>query len=355
MKTPLRCVVPYAASLAGPLLTLALSGCGGGPEKIEQVHQPIPVASPAVRGSENGLELAWWVTPANTQTLAEAIDPYRSNPVPLDARTRALWESNGLRVVAVPLQSLSDVRSHLPVIGAIQRQWLGQVPIWTDTIRGPAWSGEQTIALDSGRLTLGAGRLRLLSRCWTIPVPLSASGSSTPTGAELHIEFLIQHQELAAQQPQNIGTELQPADPQEEGLVFRRLGAVFDAPQGFAYLLIPEAPGTDWDRKGAGPSSPDGSGAESADAAKAPSLGHIARPRAGDAPEDLPTQTSGSSGPIVSGPPPSPTLTVGQALLTSGTIHPSGSAVAAGTAPRQTRAILIIIPRVPQRFRLLPD
>src|SRR5204862_5611689 len=109
---------------------------------------------------------------------------------------------------------------------------------------------------------------------------------------------------------------------------------------------------TDWDSKAASPSRPADAPTADAVTGRAPSLGHIVRPSGDDPVESSPGLPASATGPIVTGPPPSPALTVGQALLTSGTIHPSGSTVSAGTSPRSTRAILIIIPRVPPPFRL---
>jgi hypothetical protein len=332
---------------------------------ISATRADVATASPAVRGSENGLELAWWVVTADSATLARELAPWLDEPVPADAAAVRAWAANGLRLVSVPVEKLETLRSRLPIVGAIQRQWMGQVPLWTDAVKGPYWPSGATVGLDTGPLRLGPGRLRLLTRCWTAPVPPAQEGPAGRTAglrekhvvhAVLHVELLPQHQETEGNPGQQDLLKLPTASlgPEEEGLVFRRLALTIEAPPGWAYLIIPESPDVDWKAAGNLPAAPEAGVAGKADGATAdpgapasPPIGRVKREKPGAEP---PVASPVLESPEPAGPPAPVLMTLGQAMLTS--VGARGGAKP-GDKGRPSRAIVILVPRVPEEFRLL--
>lgn len=327
------------------------------------------------RASDNGLEVAWWVVSGTDTEIAEALQEYLPRPLPMDPGVAALWEANGLRVVTIPARRLEAVQSRLAMIGAIQRQWLGQAGVWTDAITGPSWSGSRTIALDSGRLALGPGSLRLLTRCWTVPVPVAASEADPSPAAALHIELLIQHKERDGLDRTGSALDMPTRlDPLDDGLVFRRLLAELTVSEGDVYLILPYPAGVEWGgRSPATPEPEPESAAEpnaepsrKSDTEPVPRLGEVRRAGGGDL-SASPAAREKKSGESI-GPPGVQVMSLGEALLTTQGVRPpttnppepsdvyrpdEAGEAKSWRAERPARAMLLLIPRVPDRFRLI--
>lgn len=361
-----------AAGVITAVLAAAPGGCArdgtvaGAPAAWGEAPARTPLArrldgaSPVVVGGDNGLELRWWVSAADGASLGGVLAPYADRPIPIDAHHRALLESNGLRAVAVPLDRLANVQSRLATIGAEQRQWLGQAPAWIEAVPGPERPEGQTIRMHDGPLRLGPGRLRLLVRCWTIPLAPTTPGGPA---AALHVELIPQHRESSPVERSADGLALTPAaaEAEDQGLLFTRLLTRMTAPRGEAILLVPERPGTKWRPVDA---VPDSSGA---DADPAPSPGGPAPPRpapaVGQVVRGAPGAEPGAAGGVgarapadgtarqrsapaaEAGPPSEASPTLGEAMLMSALGDPS---------PRTVRAVVVLIPRVPDRYVLLP-
>jgi hypothetical protein len=344
----------------------ALFGCAGkkGPTPVADAT-PVPVSlppsTPGVRGSENGMEMMWWGVTTGSRNLAELLAPYLEDTAGIDARTRALWQSNGLRLVAVPTSQLDTIRQLLRQTAGVERQWLGQVGSWTDVIHGTAWHDLQPVEMDNGRLYLGPGRMRILLRCWTIPIPAPAGqeGSGAILSA-MRAELLLQHQEpprvdasTLYERPTNV------TDPVQEGLVFSRLAAAATLPADRALLVIPESPQVDWRAIAQVP--PEQAGEDPAllaiardrPLAEPPAegngevgVGQILQGRAALRQRDQkPTQTD-ATGPI--DPNADISRTLGELLLS-----PNAQRLGADVSDRAiVRSVLVLVPRIPSEFRL---
>lgn len=309
----------------------------------------------------------WWAARTDSKTLSETLAPYLRNNAELDARTRALWQANGLRLISVPIDQVDTIRQLLRQSGGVQRQWLGQVPVWTDVIHGVAWPSLQAVEMDNGHLHLGAGRIRILLRCWTMPVPGSSVSSSASGGIQtaMRAEMLLQHQEPPRVDPASIYERpANVSDALSEGLVFSRLAASILLPPDRALLILPEAPEVDWRSLAQMP--PDQLAAEEAalaetrsrfidpnnppqeDPAGTPRVGQIVRDRT-----DARDRSDRPLEPEIPGPvDPSAAFsrTLGELLLT-----PSGARLSGDIANRTSvRSILVLIPRVPEQFRIDP-
>lgn len=315
-----------------------LGGCGGTPAPAAPAN-PALEASPVVLGGDNGLEVQYWVAAGGPGEMWAAFAEFRSTPVPVDAGALQMLQENGLRVLAVPVDRLPEVQRRLAVIGAVQRQWLGQAPSWVDAAAGPLREGGQTIALHDGRLRLGPGRLRLLLRGWTLPAP---AASEEARGAALHLEMVPQHQE-SRPTTGGLGDALrpQPRAPEDEGVLFTRMALTARLKGDLALVLVPETPGVEW--KEPPPPEPEPEPAP-APAPAAPPIGRVSRvdPAASapaSPPPPAPVHAADATAEV--GPPGVALPSLGEAMLMS------------RTESRTVRAVVVLVPRVPQRFDLL--
>lgn len=326
-------------AFALPLAAAALTGCAGRDNPPPLTLAPEPEFAASERGVANGLELVWWVVDDQDGVLGRTLAGRSEDPPGLDPGAAERWRAAGLRLVAVPLADMPALTADLPVIGRIQREWMGQLPRWTVAVRGSA-ADSMTIAMADGPLTLDAGRLRMLVRCWLSPAPLDGQ-----VRASLRVEFMPQHEErpderLAYQSALGIN---EVRGIEAEGLVFTRLLAGLDAREGHAYLIVPESPEIEWK-------------AERPEAVERASLPMA--PRAGDAPipfdepiEEKPRDDDGRGRPELPlkprplGPSAFRLRTLGEAMLTDA---PSGGQARA-------KVVMALIPRVPTEFRLLAE
>lgn len=313
------------------LAAFALPGCA------RWRHKPVaaapPTGSPVVRGASSGLELWWWVVtdvrivraPGPTQkakpgepppppafkiaesgeSIEHVLAPYLSRPVPLSSELKERWRASGLRAVCVPVQDLESLETSLRLTGPVQRQWLGELSAWTDVIRGPQFDSSRIVMLGQQPEELSPGRLRMMARCWTYPI-VAAAGSP---GAALRIELVPQFEPAISEHSRLQDAALGHTGQEHQGRMFEELqaGLSIDTRLGQpdAILIIPDRPDSDWTK----PTDPDlGSGQD------------------------------GDSGPNPELPP-----TLGETML----------AVPAAKESPRARAVIILIPRLPERFELL--
>lgn len=364
------------------------AGCGGGRSKVVRAVpsagindlSEAPVLSAPGRGGlgiEAGLEVGLVASTADRREIAVALAPYLDDLSTVDAELRGLWDANGLRVARVPLSAWPEVSGRLKLSGATQRQWMSPASGWVEIVRGPERPRGQTIALDAERLELPPGRLRMLARCWSTPAaPGGGDGAApnpTAVNAQLVVELLPQHAEsestaksLRLSEPRGRGQ-----DPLDAGLAFSRLllrftvrGSDPAAEQaGHVILLIPERPGVDWRAFAEGESDSVGEsmgGATADSGAVVPRVGEVVRgtskPLAsGSRLSGSPGGDAWTAGDFGDGAGPiAPTVpTLGESLF--GIERGPVSADGEQREPTGARALVVLVPRVPAAFRLLPS
>lgn len=306
------------------LCAAIMCGCHRNHTTATAVSKP-PTASPVVQGEASGLEVWSWlvvdprVLPApfahadgeapaeprvrvidNRPSLETLLSHDLERPVPMSDEARERWKACGFRIVAVPAADLEPMQDHMRVSGQVQRQWLGEVNRWTDIARGPETTEPRPVRLDTGDLVLDPGRTSLMVRCWSTPIS-SEGGHPVPA---LRLQLVPEF--TPDVDPVKKWSAAAGLSASTQGQTFARLmlDLVLTKP-GEAYLITADAPGVDW-----------------------------ARP-------DAPAQetSEGGAGPV---PPRAPTL--GEFML---------SAPAAMGQPR-VRAVIVLVPRIPTRFDLLP-
>ncbi|MCW5776872.1 MAG: hypothetical protein KIS87_10575 [Phycisphaeraceae bacterium] len=283
----------------------ALGACSG-----TRTDGPVRAATaPVVRGAESGIEVALWVVDDRDGALAAAIRGYLDRPVPAAPDQVRLWRANGLHIFAVPLAAVEDVRPALPVLGPVQRQWLGLLPEWAEVVKGPELASERYAGLDSGVLRLEPGRLRMLARCWTTP-DLSRSVASIPA-SNLRLELMPQLADRRRRDPLAPLAEPVPSSAPDAGLTFPRLTLSLAADGSDAFVIVGASPDHDWTL--------------------------AVPPVRPETPQD---------GVVVSpfGPLPPGAPTIGELMLTGAPL--------ASTA-ETTRVVLVVLPRVAERFELI--
>jgi hypothetical protein len=289
------------------LLPVALEcGCAGRSDTIAESDVLIGqrgAIAPAVRGAQNGLELRWWVLDNQPERVARELWPYLNQPSPIDPITAMHWRENGLRLIAIPLADVTSLKNRLPMLGRIDRHWLGQAPRWTRLLDGEPLLNP--VSREGQRLQLPAGRMRLLGRAWTVP------GLTAKPMMRLDLAFQFEDDQ-SRRDPFSRGLSAQPTSLLQHGEIFDDLTVHVELQEGWAYLLVPEDPANEWDARG------------------------LAVPE---------NQYDWGE---VFGPPAPPVPTLGEALLTT------LGAPSRQLPRRDYRAVVLLIPRVPEVYRLLP-
>jgi len=291
------------------LLPLAACSCASKPKEPVQV----PIAE---QNTADGLELRLWPIEDTPGALARTLAPYERPDSPIDARTLRRLKDSGLRALIVPTTDLDAIAASLKIRGKAEIQTSRDRSEWSIFVASKGWQTYATIRSADGNLVLGGGQLRLLGRAWVAPGPFEHG--TTP--AVLRVEIMgrhIEQKDTNAKIEDALRPQLRrPLD--EDGLPLKSLSASFELTRGQSLLLVPEYPDTDWVRDARLPNYIEKEPEKTAEAAE----------------ED---QTAKGTGPI---PPDVPTL--GHALLSDALF---------GLKPKR-RAVLVLVPRLPQEFRL---
>jgi hypothetical protein len=170
-------------------------------------------------------------------------------------------------------------------------------------VRGPESDSARVIMVGDKPEELRPGRLRLMARCWVYPV----AGSAGAPAAGLRLELVPQFEPAAAERSRlqivrPRGNETVDFPSLLAGVSIERLGEEPDA-----IVIVPDAPKADWSKGG----------------------------------EEEPAET----GPEMDMPP-----TIGEAMLAA---LPVRSEKPARGVTARSRAVIILIPRLPERFELL--
>lgn len=356
------CCVPVAAALLAGVAAV-VSGCHANTgESAGEREAPLSVVEqlaaetegePIGMGHDAGIELHWWLVDDTNAAVARALssgslaeltgsasaDEAREfDPAVLEA-----WRTSGLRVYSLPPGSFATLQRRLPPRRAWERVWLGQPTEWRELVAGRSLRRGELIQADGMTLPVPPGRLRLLVRAWLTP---------DADRAAIHLELLPQ---IAQRNP------ALTMDPLREVEVISELkaGRVFDALHlharlipGRVYLIVPAAPDEDWDaavraanRAAARDEADAREPVPDTDTSNAP----IAREPTYEVPEG-PIGPSPDLSDLAYGPDDRGPLSLGEAAFV---IQSGERTDDAQPAPRR-RMVIVILPRSPGRFGLLP-
>ncbi len=215
---------------------LAAGGCVGGEAATPAAATPrIDLRSPMVYGGDNGLEIRSWRVERSPTELAEIFEELEEGtPEGLSAIVDRRWGGEGLRVLRIPLAELGRLSDALASSSTRSTHWLGRGGAWTVIARGASWGATRPLLVQGEPLALDGGALRLLARAWTTP---------TLDRPRLQVELAIQHR--TRNRRDGIEEPFRPAriEPlEQEGLLFRDLTLQASLEPGYAYLIAPSAP-----------------------------------------------------------------------------------------------------------------
>lgn len=305
------------------LTALIIGGCAGAPSPTAP-HQPVsqtdPAASadpraiaPAVVGGDEGIEVRWWVASDESGAVGSVLGSAADAMLPEDEALRRRWELSGMRLCRIPIQRWPEAESRLTTRSNRTTQWLGWAPEWETIFRGRRLTGQSPVWIEGDRVDLERGQVRILARGWPVP------GRAPDEPPLVRLEIAFQVVPFSASDKSNAGGRGDPFRPPElrgeetRGVVLRRLTMEADVQPDHAYVLTAEAPGVVWQ----GPES------RSAD-----------------------TEARAERDTAAIGPPAAPPVTFGEAALAQ---------AATERAPLPSKAVIVILIRAPERFRLLPE
>lgn len=313
-----------------------LLGCGAKPRPAPVVPSaPAPTAPPPiVTTAQDGLEVHWWIADDTDGAVGAVLSEFVEPALPADLSVRARWNANGLRLVQVPIERFGELESRLPATRTRTRLWVGWVTSWTEVLRGRRAGGASALIIDGQRSLLPLGALRLIARSW--PAPSEPSGNQSwgdrpAARLELACQLVVEAPLTAT----DVFEQPRLTDVPDEGPVFRQLTLETLLDARFAYVVTSEAPGILWTSAGRRTIG-------SADVSPPPATpdipdSQVEQQRHAEDNIELPFEPLG--------PPVSTPLTIGQAML---------SASHSETGRRDVRIIMVLVPRTPERFRLLP-
>jgi len=291
------------------LLAAGVASCSPAPRDRQPTEAPV-TPPPIVTTADAGLEVHWWITDDTDGAVGRALAAWTDPAMPPDPALRDAWSLNGFRMVRAPALDLAEISTRLPPVHMRQRQWVGWVTRWTEVFRGRRAGGAVPLLIDAQRRSLPRGTLRVLLRCW----PSFEGTGDAPERAVARLELAFQMDESGDEPAQSAFAAPAVVAPQSEGEVFRALTFSGALEEGFIYIITGEAPGVEWK-----PGAP------------------------GRAPESGPSASGAATESL--GPPVSAPLTLGEAMFTRRADEDAGPPV---------KALLVLLPRTPDSYRLLP-
>lgn len=377
-----RVLVRAAAVAVCGLLSVSVCGCASGSGSsglAESADDPMlrmvpdrvfDGERPFIRGNPVGVELHWWLTRDSDGVLARALAPYDQAREFLPEELRERLRLSGVRIVAVPLSEIVVVHQVAAPASAWSRRWLGQSADWLQLMRSRRVAKGTRSVVYGSEQRLPEGVLRLLGRAWIVPERMEREEGASIV-ASMRLELIAQVQQLQQQDSEKDRTNRYEIPKttamvsalEKQGDLLEELLVGLTVPPGYAIVLTTASPEADWSRvegvtrenlldelqrretEEAGEPVVEGAGEGGA-----PRFGPSAAP--GDVPMDAENEetqvfeTLDAPMPMLAnsyGPRAAPLPTVGQLMLES-----------RDRLSRPLRGVVILIPRLPDEFRLLP-
>jgi hypothetical protein len=294
---------------------------GGEPAKAKDGSEPKPETTVRVVDRRVSLE----------SLLAR----YRDRPAAGGAERIACWRAAGFRVVSVPRVELAGIEGAARLVGVVERQWLGTLTLWTELARGAEMREAGLVRVCDGTRLLARGRTRLLARAYAVP-----RGKEDGTlGMSLRVEMVPQ--QLAAEadaaamkRDENRGGI---ATSELQGELLQTLSLSLDLDGSDAVLIVPDSPEADWGAI----ASKEASEAEKATDARR---------------KDARDSKSKGSGEVKAAEEPSEGATpAGDGAIAFAAARALGDVMLSSVdeSGRRVRRVLVLVPHVSERFRVL--
>ncbi len=265
---------------------------------------------PMLATGDDGMELHWWLAEDTEGRVGAALSRLKDADWSPEAQSSSAFEDSGLRCLRVPAEAFGRLEESVPPTRTRRREWLGWFAQWTEVFRGRRSGGPVPLLVEGGRRRFDPGTLRLIARAWLAP------GVEVHSDPRVRLELAVQLLDDPAPISETIFVSPQARSVLEEGHIFPRTALRLTLEQGFAYVITSEVPGVAWRPAQEEPREDT------------------------EDPEQAPPETFD-----MFGPPASSARTVGEAML---------SASSDETGSTDLKVVLVFIPRVPDRFQILP-
>ncbi len=270
------------------------------------------IGAPAiVSENANGMEVRWWFVDDAEGRLGRVLAQYQSAGAVLQTNGAGTIESNGVRVVRVPVERVPELQEALGSLGTRKRTWLPATGVWSEVYRGRRVGERVPVLIGGRRVRLEEGIVRMLGRVWA---------ARTLDGPVLRADFATQVREPVSTRANEYFQRPRFLSEIEKGDVIRDLsfGAVLETDS--VYVIVCEEPGLVW---------------ETSDGGLAP-LSEEQSDAATDEEFALPD--------VMLGPVAKKPLTLGEVLLSARPEETGGPLI---------KSIIMVIPRLPSEVRLL--
>lgn len=330
------------------------------PERVFDAERPF------MRGNPVGIELHWWLARDQDGDIARALAPHDRATDFLPESTRERLRLSGIRAVAVPLSEVFILHQIAPPRAGWSRRWLGQESEWVQLVRSRSVTAGTRASVYGSEQRLSAGVLRLLGRGWMQPqAVLTADGRRIEPVMNLQLVAQVQQRDPQTQRQNRFEIPDPTARPrlQDQGPFIDDIELSLSVPRGYAIVLTTDWPENDWanidgvtrenliaelERREAEGEAEDDEDRPAADAPRfgpSPAAPIEADPDLADESAQV-FDTLDAPMPSLSesfGPRAAPIPTVGQLLLET-----------RDSLSRPMRGVIILIPRLPEEFQLLP-
>lgn len=295
-------------------------------KELRRLEEAGIVSAPPSAQGEPGLEIVVWTCDDTQFAVGRLLAPYLDRPVPMPEADRAAWRALGLRVVAVPVGELEALLAASRPITPVQRQRFGLLAWWTPVVRGPALPA--SVPGPDGRpMPTDGGRARLIARTWTEP-DLSTGILRDVVRTDLAVQIESRSRPL----PDITRVEARPAIT-DAGVIVEPSLTSLTADGRMAIVIVAEDPGVDYAGLPEVVTRPDPLTAGS----NGPATGEGSVPVT-ESPS-TPAAFSDATGGGGLGPTPPRERTLGERMLSSPGVAPSGGRPAQG--PRKVFVVLV--------------
>lgn len=208
----------------------------GADETARIEPSPPPSGRDLIENLTRGVEVHRLLDRPFRQTLGPRLARYSAEPLGLSAEELEWWRSEGLRLVAVPLddKALADLIRDLAHEPRIERIHMGVVPEWRPLATAARIEGSKFVRVDGEVAPFADGQFRLVMRAY--PVLLGAEQRE-----RLRVELIVQFH-----QPRR--DPLRPDPPREErmGVFVPTTGLSIDLDGRWAIVITAERPEAHW-------------------------------------------------------------------------------------------------------------
>jgi hypothetical protein len=211
---------------------LALNGCASIAPKSPPTTEASTARLNRLTNANNGLEVLRWTVLDQAGRVRDNVLKYADGSA-MDEPTQARLQRNGFRLVRIPAERIESLLADLGGATIESNEWQGQVHEWRSLLDRPVETAGRAVVVDGHVRRAERGEFRLLIRSWIVAME---------DGPRMHFEMLPQHHRPQANNLRRLLGEQK--QQQVDGFAAAALDLQLEP--GYAYVLVGEAPLTEW-------------------------------------------------------------------------------------------------------------